>query len=348
MSRTSRTPGLSAFSLPPPSSSSLSASTPPQLQSANASPSPRPTLTPNQSSNPRAPLYATHGTALRASHVDALQTQLSVFRSLLHNFALTHADRIRADASFRSEFVRMCRAVGVDADAGEFETVVTSNSNTPKGIGAGAASWVGSLISGSGATGGEAARKERRNAEITVRVVEACRDRRGIDGGLTPMDTLVESVKIGAGRGVSSVGRSLLASGKSQEQPTEQKLQARPLLGGEIQDVGQEDIERAITSLAPLNSGYALVELPGGKETLVRSVPGALSNDQAVVLECIQALGWVTCSLLEDNLGWTRARAETVCLDLVSSGWVWVDEQGEGGSRDKEYWGTADLGSWED
>ena len=197
---------------------------------------------------------------------------------------------------------------------------------------------MGGLVSG----GGGEARRERRNAEIAVRVVEVCRGRREVDGGLTPLETVVECVKTGTGRGTSTS-----TAGAAGEQKAQQST-ALPLLGAEITDLVSEDIRRAISSLAPLNSGYALVDLPGGKGTLVRSVPGELSNDQAVVLECIQVLEFVTCALLEDNLGWSRARAETVCLDLVSGGWVWVDEQGEGGSHEREYWGTAGLGGWED
>lgn len=323
MSRISRTPGLSAFSLPTPALSRAPSGSP---GSSNA-PSPAPTA------NPRAPLYATHGSALRESHLSALQTQLSVFRSLLHNFALQHADRIRADSSFRGEFVRMCRAVGVDASAG----------------------WFDSSNSSSGGGGGGEAGRERRNAEIAVRVVEVCRGRRRVDGGLTPLSTVVENVRTGAGRGspmglstlAASAGSAAAAAGSMSEQSYLQQ-QLLPLLGAEIPDVGPEDIRKAIASLAPLGSGFSLVELPGGKETLVRSVPGALSNDQAVVLECVQVLGWVTCALLEDNLNWARGRAETVCVDLVAGGFVWVDEQGEGGIAEKEYWGTAGLGGWEE
>src|SRR4051794_17374434 len=58
--------------------------------------------------------YASHGNNLRSSHSTSLATQLSVFRSLLQQFAQTHAKDIRSNPSFRAQFARMCAAIGVD------------------------------------------------------------------------------------------------------------------------------------------------------------------------------------------------------------------------------------------
>ncbi|KAF7537541.1 hypothetical protein G7Z17_g12830 [Cylindrodendrum hubeiense] len=51
--------------------------------------------------------YASHGSSLRATNAQALETQLEVFRSLLHQFAATHARDIRSDPAFRAQFARM-------------------------------------------------------------------------------------------------------------------------------------------------------------------------------------------------------------------------------------------------
>ncbi|KAF3345697.1 hypothetical protein VdG2_05933 [Verticillium dahliae VDG2] len=56
--------------------------------------------------------YASHGTTLRTTNAAALETQLAVFRSLLQQFAQTHAKDIRSDPSFRAQFARMCTAIG--------------------------------------------------------------------------------------------------------------------------------------------------------------------------------------------------------------------------------------------
>ncbi|KAK8076450.1 EAP30/Vps36 family protein [Apiospora phragmitis] len=58
--------------------------------------------------------FASHGNSLRNTNAQALETQLSVFKSLLQQFAQTHAKDIRSNPSFRAQFARMCSAIGVD------------------------------------------------------------------------------------------------------------------------------------------------------------------------------------------------------------------------------------------
>ncbi|OTA66724.1 winged helix DNA-binding domain-containing protein [Hypoxylon sp. EC38] len=90
--------------------------------------------------------FASHGSSLRSNDAQALETQLSVFRSLLQQFAQTHAKDIRSNPSFRAQFARMCAAIGVDP-----------------------------LASSSAGSGGGTA---------SVRVVEVCGATRGENGGL--------------------------------------------------------------------------------------------------------------------------------------------------------------------
>jgi ESCRT-II complex subunit VPS22 len=54
------------------------------------------------------------GTSLTAQTTADLISQLSQFQSLLSTFASRHASEIRQNAAFRSEFARMCSAIGVD------------------------------------------------------------------------------------------------------------------------------------------------------------------------------------------------------------------------------------------
>ena len=70
---------------------------------------------------------------------------------------------------------------------------------------------------------------------------------------------------------------------------------------------------------------------------MIRSIPKELSTDQSKVLEVIQVQGFVTISMLEDNLNWENARAETVIEDLLSASLVWVDAK----ASEKEYWSPA-------
>lgn len=96
--------------------------------------------------------------------------------------------------------------------------------------------------------------------------------------------------------------------------------------------VASDDILRAVESLKPLGSGFSIVTV--GSKQMIRSIPKELSTDQSTVLEAIQVLGYITASMLEDNLRWEHERAETVLEDLLADSLVWVDLQ----TTEKEYW----------
>ncbi|KAI4153607.1 MAG: hypothetical protein L6R39_001528 [Caloplaca ligustica] len=237
--------------------------------------------------------YATHGASLRSTHVSSLQNQLSVFQSLLHNFALQHGDTIKSDPIFRAEFVRMCNAIGVDPLAGSNVKGKSSGKAGGKG------SWWAQMLGGD---------VNDFYFELAVRVVELCRATRGENGGLIGVEECRERVAKGKG------------------------------IGGGI-DVSNDDVLRAVKSLDPLGSGFSVVVV--GSRQMIRSIPKELNLDQSTVLEAIQVLGYVTCSMLEDNLGWEHARAETVIQDLLADSLVWVDEQ----CPEKEYWSPVAMGS---
>ena len=248
-----------------------------------------------QNRNSLSTSYASHGANLRSSQDTSLQTQLSVFQSLLHNFALQHADTIKSNPTFRAEFARMCNAIGVDPLAG-------SNVKGKAGGGKGLGSWLGGIMKGGGVNDFY--------YQVAVRVVEVCRSSRGENGGLIAVEEC--KARVGRGRG----------------------------LGGQL-DVSDDDILRAVKSLAPLGSGFSVVTV--GITQMIRSVPKELNTDQSTVLEAIHVLGYVTCSMLEDNLAWEYARAETVIADLLSDALVWVDSQ----ATEKEYWSPAFMGDFE-
>ncbi|MCJ1442368.1 MAG: hypothetical protein MMC23_002862 [Stictis urceolatum] len=126
--------------------------------------------------------YATHGAALRSSSQSTLQTQLSVFQSLLHQFALSHASTIRANPTFRAEFARMCSLIGVDPLAGS-----NAQGKSKKGRG-----WFSQVL------GGDVGDFY---LSVAVRVVEVCRASRGENGGLMGIAECVERVRLGRGIG---------------------------------------------------------------------------------------------------------------------------------------------------
>ncbi|KIY00856.1 uncharacterized protein Z520_03522 [Fonsecaea multimorphosa CBS 102226] len=141
---------------------------------------------------------------------------------------------------------------------------------------------------------------------VAVRVVELCQATRAGNGGLIGLKECCESV----------------ARGKA--------------IGGGLQ-VSEDDIERAVKSLEPLGSGFVILTI--ANKRFIRSVPKEFNTDQSTVLEVLQLLGSVTVSLLQLNLGWERARAETVIQDLLADSLVWVDYQ----CPEPEYWSPQGL-----
>ena len=77
---------------------------------------------------------------------------------------------------------------------------------------------------------------------------------------------------------------------------------------------------------------------------MIRSIPKELNTDQATVLEVLQVLGYVTVSMLEDNLKWENARVQTVIEDLMADSLIWVDDK----AQEKEYWSPTFLHDLDD
>ncbi|KAJ9195014.1 hypothetical protein DTO164E3_6998 [Paecilomyces variotii] len=240
--------------------------------------------------------YANHGANLRSSHLSSLQTQLSVFQSLLHSFALEHGPTIKSNPTFRAEFARMCNAIGVDPLAASNVKGRGSRKGLVPGLAEGGSFWTQIL-------GGD---MNDFYFEVAVRVVELCRETRSENGGLIG----VEECRKRVGRGKA--------------------------IGGGL-EVTDDDILRAVKSLEPLGSGITIISV--GSKQFIRSVPKELNTDQATVLEVIQLLNFVTVSMLQLNLNWEKARAQTVIDDLLADGLVWVDTQCE----ENEYWSPQNL-----
>ncbi|KAL1880791.1 hypothetical protein VTK73DRAFT_5176 [Phialemonium thermophilum] len=226
--------------------------------------------------------YASHGTTLRTTDAAALETQLAVFRSLLQQFAQTHARDIRSNPSFRAQFARMCAAIGIDPLLASGATSSASPSST--------SIWAQLL--------GRSVNDFY--FELAVRVVEVCGQTRGENGGLIE---------------VAKVREGILKT----------RMEGTP-------DITEDDILRAVETLKPLGSSYSLIKV--GSKPYIRSVPKELNTDQSAVLEAAQLLGYVSVSMLMDNLKWKRPRAQTAIEDLVGEGMLWVDKQ----SEEWEYW----------
>ncbi|UKZ68438.1 uncharacterized protein TrAtP1_009474 [Trichoderma atroviride] len=130
--------------------------------------------------------FASHGSSLRATNAQALETQLAVFRSLLQQFAATHAKDIRSDPSFRAQFARMCSAIGVDPLA---------SSNSHNSNSSGSSVWAQLL----GKTVNDF------YFELAVRIVEVCGATRAENGGLIGLKELRDRVSKGRMEGADSI-----------------------------------------------------------------------------------------------------------------------------------------------
>ncbi|CBF79070.1 hypothetical protein AN7106.2 [Aspergillus nidulans FGSC A4] len=132
--------------------------------------------------------YANHGANLRSTHTSSLQTQLSVFQTLLHNFALEHSSTIKSNPTFRAEFARMCNAIGVDPLAASN----VKGKNGRKALGDGSSFWTQIM-------GGD---MNDFYFEVAVRVVELCRETRRENGGLIGVEECRK--RVGKGRAIGS------------------------------------------------------------------------------------------------------------------------------------------------
>ncbi|KAK4124028.1 ESCRT-2 complex [Parathielavia appendiculata] len=131
--------------------------------------------------------YASHGSNLRSSNAAALETQLAVFRSLLQQFAQTHAKDIRSNPTFRAQFARMCAAIGVDP--------LASSSSSQSSSNAGGSIWAQLL--------GRSVNDFY--FELAVRVVEVCGETRGENGGLIELRKVRERIMRGRMEGASEI-----------------------------------------------------------------------------------------------------------------------------------------------
>ena len=58
--------------------------------------------------------YAAVANKMQESEIKHIQTQMTLFKSKLEEFANKHKQRIREDPVFRQDFQKMCAKIGVD------------------------------------------------------------------------------------------------------------------------------------------------------------------------------------------------------------------------------------------
>lgn len=208
--------------------------------------------------------YSSLAADVNAAQLSELRAQLDSFGDALLRFGSEHGADIRASPDLRHAFQKMCVSIGVDPLAAPAP---------PPNNGSVAAASLGRIAH---------AAKGQFNVwaatlglsdwvyALAVQVVDVCVSTRPANGGLISMPELISRVAIlRSGKRITSAPRA---------QPSSTSL--IPTAAEATVTAG--DVRRAIKALAPLESGYAIIE--AGGTTFVRSVPAELSQDSGIVL----------------------------------------------------------------
>eukprot|EP00054_Salpingoeca_dolichothecata_P017293 m.103279 g.103279 ORF g.103279 m.103279 type:complete len:245 (-) comp22396_c0_seq1:87-821(-) len=137
--------------------------------------------------------------------------------------------------------------------------------------------------------------------ELGVQIVEMCLASRAVNGGLADLSELRNLV--------------LKRRGKS------------------LQEISEDDMERAIKKLKILGNGFKVLKV--GSRKLVQSVPTELSQDHSTVLGLAENHGFTSAAKIKKELGWKPERIQAALHQLVQDGMAWVDDQAE---EEREYW----------
>ncbi|KAB8339292.1 hypothetical protein FH972_022225 [Carpinus fangiana] len=243
--------------------------------------------------------YASHGSQLRSSHASSLQTQLSVFQSLLHQFSVSHAKEIRSNPQFRNEFARMCNAIGVDPLLSSSSGRRSGNHGS-EGSAAGGSLWA-KMLGGS---------VNDFYFELAVRVVEICRETRAENGGMIALTEV--KTRVSKGRGI----------GGSMEVSEEDILRAvqslEPLGSGfVVLKIGSKQMIRSVPKELNIDQSVVLE---------------AMQVLGYVAISMLQVnLGWgrarcvaVIDDLISDGLVWVDRQAEET--EYWGSAWIGAGE----------------------
>jgi ESCRT-II complex subunit VPS22 len=121
--------------------------------------------------------------------------------------------------------------------------------------------------------------------ELCVRIIEYSNKMKDINGGLIPVKQFLKEFK--------------------------------------DQNVNRNDIEITCGMLRQLNEDMEIVTI--GDREYLKNFHIEITNDQNVVFEIANELGFVTVRMLHDNLGWKSYKSKKVLDEMVSSGYLWVD-----------------------
>lgn len=158
-------------------------------------------------------------------------------------------------------------------------------------------------------------RNENFYISLSVKVVEVCQETRDLNGGLISFKELLP------------------------------RLQNNVNLHSAITE---SDLLKALDILHKLGNGYEVLTINDKKWLKFSLASSSLNenftNDQKRVYEvCTFMGGFVTYRLLRDNYGWDKIRCKAVIDEMITNGFLWVDNQGINGEW--QYWEPSWISS---
>lgn len=96
-----------------------------------------------------------------------------------------------------------------------------------------------------------------------------------------------------------------------------------------------KDVEISIGLLSTLNEELQIIKI--GSKHYIKNFNIELTNDQNMILEAVGNIGFVSVSILRDNFGWKPYRSKSILDEMISSGYLWLDEN----NGDLLYWDPA-------
>ncbi|KAJ3441419.1 eap30 subunit of ell complex [Anaeramoeba flamelloides] len=146
-------------------------------------------------------------------------------------------------------------------------------------------------------------------SELGVQLINVCGVTRSQNGGLIAMSQLKQGVE--------------------------------KMRGSKAQKISFDDIERAISKLKILGSGFEIIKF--GQTKFVKSVPTELNQDHTQVFALAHRKnGVLTKSLILKEFSWQDKRAESALRTLLSQGMAWIDTQ----PQEHEYWFPSLIENW--
>ncbi|GAA5936191.1 ESCRT-II subunit protein SNF8 [Sporobolomyces koalae] len=252
--------------------------------------------------------YSTLSESLSAQQSATLAAQLATFQSALSTFSTHHRAKILSSPEFRDHFSQLCAELGVDPLGGGAKGMWDK-------IGVG--DWYYAL---------------------GVQIVDVCLQKRDRAGGLVALDEVLREV-----RKLRSIPTPA-ANARNLKLPGSQANTTATTTA----DISEGDVQRAIEALEPLGCGYEIIQVGGRK--VVRCAPGGLDRDSLVVVEAAQGTGRGAATrddvqaFSRDESGetWTMDRVEqAIEKALMDDGMIWLDEQNNGVTVQREYWCPA-------